>query len=130
MAGFLTVFLGAALGGALRHGVGLAALRLLGAGFPHGTLAVNLAGGFAMGAVVGCWAHRGGLSQTARLFLTTGVLGGFTTFSTFALDAAQLWQAGRPLATAAYVLFSVLGAIGALFAGMALARRLVAPRGR
>ena len=125
--GYLIVFLGAGLGGMLRHGVNLAAARLLGSGLPAGTLAVNLAGSFVMGAVVAYWAERSGLPQPARLFLTTGVLGGFTTFSAFSLDTAVLWERGQPLLALGYVLVSVAGSILALFAGLALVRTLAAP---
>ena len=87
---YLIVFLGAGIGGALRHGVNVGAARLFGYGFPLGTLIVNIAGSFAMGLLAGYFAARPHLGQHARLFLTTGVLGGFTTFSAFSLDAALL----------------------------------------
>jgi fluoride exporter len=125
MAGFLLVFLGAGLGGSLRHGVNLAALRLLGAGFPYGTLAVNVAGSLAMGLLAGWFALRAGpVAQAWRLFLATGVLGGFTTFSAFSLDAATLWERGEAAAALFYVLASVAASLGALFGGLALARQL------
>jgi CrcB protein len=128
-AGYLAVFLGAALGGAARHGVNLATAALLGGGLPYGTLAVNVLGGFAMGLAVEIWARRSGLSQLARLFMTTGVLGGFTTFSTFSLDTVTLLQDGRPGAALGYALASVIGAIGGLFVGLACARAVVSPPG-
>ena len=112
---FLTVFLGAGLGGALRHGVNLAAARLLGTGLPFGTLAVNVVGSLAMGLAVGWFAHVASPSQPWRLFLTTGVLGGFTTFSAFSLETALLVERGTPLVAGAYVLLSVVGSIGAPF---------------
>jgi len=87
---YLIVFLGAGVGGALRHGVNVAAVRLFGYGVPVGTLIVNVAGSFLMGLLAGYFAFRPGLGQHMRLFLTTGVLGGFTTFSAFSLDAALL----------------------------------------
>ena len=129
-AGFLMVFLGAALGGSLRYAVGLAAVGLFGSGLPVGTLIVNVLGGFAMGVVAEYWARRGHLSQHARLFLTTGVFGGFTTFSSFSLDTVTLWSGGRPLMALGYVGLSVLGALGGLWAGLALVRARVAPAGR
>lgn len=122
MAAYLIVFLGAGLGGALRHGVNLLAARLLGTGFPYGTLAVNVLGSFVMGVLVVLFARRGDPGQATRLLLTTGVLGGFTTFSTFSLDTAVLIEGGARGIALGYTLVSVLGSVGALFAGMALAR--------
>src|SRR5690606_31761018 len=90
----LLVALGGAVGSALRHLVNLSALRLAGPGFPFGTLAVNLTGSFAMGVLVELIARRFGASNELRLFLMTGVLGGFTTFSAFSLDTAVLWERG------------------------------------
>jgi CrcB protein len=126
MVNFLLVFLGAGIGGALRHGVNLAAVRLFGLGFPFGTLFVNVAGALVMGLVVEFWAVRSGLPQPLRLMLTTGVLGGFTTFSAFSLEAALLWERGQTAAAAAYVVASVVCSIGALFAGLWMVRRLAA----
>jgi CrcB protein len=125
--GFLMVFLGAGLGGGLRYAVGLAAVPLLGGDLPWGTLAVNVIGGFAMGVVAEYWARRNHLSQHTRLFLTTGVFGGFTTFSSFSLDTLLLWTSGRPAIALGYVVISVLGAIGGIFAGLALVRAWIAP---
>ena len=119
---YLIVFLGAGMGGALRHGVNLAAARLFGSGLPMGTLVVNVAGSFAMGALAGWFLLRPGYSQELRLFLTTGVLGGFTTFSAFSLDAALLIERGAWGTAALYALGSVVAAIGALFIGLALFR--------
>src|SRR6478609_2548377 len=87
---YVIVFLGAGIGGALRHGVNVGAGRMFGLGFPYGTLIVNVAGSFAMGLLAGYFAFRPGVDQHTRLFLTTGVLGGFTTFSAFSLDTALL----------------------------------------
>jgi CrcB protein len=81
--GYLIVFFGAGIGGALRHGVNLAAVRLFGFGFPFGTIIVNIFGSFLIGLFAGYFAFRTGYSQHVRLFLTTGLLGGFTTFSAF-----------------------------------------------
>ena len=92
---YLIVFLGAGIGGALRHGVNVGAARLLGTGFPFGTLIVNFVGSFAMGLLAGFFMYRSGIPQHVRLFLTTGILGGFTTFSTFSLDAAVSDRAPR-----------------------------------
>lgn len=117
------MFLGAGLGGAVRHGVNLLGLRI-GSTFPFGTLAINVSGSFLMGLAVGYFAFRGGLPQEWRLFLTTGVLGGFTTFSAFSLETALLWERGETGSAAAYVIGSVLLAILGLFAGLAIVRVL------
>ncbi|WP_332683922.1 fluoride efflux transporter CrcB [Bosea sp. (in: a-proteobacteria)] len=126
MTSTLLVFLGAGIGGVLRHGVNLASLRWLGPSFPFGTLAINVVGSGAMGLVAGWLAFRAGegWSQQARLFLATGVLGGFTTFSAFSLDAVLLWERGDLAAAASYVLGSVVLSLGALVAGLALVRGL------
>ena len=120
----LLVFLGAGLGGVLRHGVNLAAARILGAGFPWGTLAVNVVGSFLMGLIAGWLALRAGegWSQPVRLFLATGILGGFTTFSAFSLDAALLWERGQGGMAAAYVAGSVVVSLAALAGGLFLVR--------
>jgi CrcB protein len=120
------VFLGAGLGGALRHGVNLLALRVLGSGFPWGTFAVNVVGSLAMGLIAGWLAFRAGeaWSQPLRLFLTTGVLGGFTTFSAFSLDVALLWERGEAGLAAVYVAGSVVLSVAGLFAGLAIVRSL------
>ena len=79
--GYLIVFLGGGLGAALRHGVNIAAARLLGTALPYGTLTINVLGSLAMGLIAEFFALKAGLPQHWRLFLTTGILGGFTTFS-------------------------------------------------
>ena len=119
---YLIVFLGAGLGGALRHGVNVGAARLFGYGFPLGTLIVNVVGSLAIGLLAGWFAYRTGVSQHLKLFLTTGVLGGFTTFSAFGLDTALLVERHAYLAAAAYVLASVMVSIAAVFVGLALFR--------
>lgn len=120
------VALGGAIGAGCRHLVGLAALRLLGPGFPYGTLTVNVVGGLLMGILAGYFALRfhGGGGQELRLFLATGVLGGFTTFSAFSLDAMLLWERGDILGAAAYVALSVVLSIAALAGGLMLMRAL------
>lgn len=125
--GFLLVFIGGGIGSALRHGSALVAARWFGTGLPYGTLFVNIFGSFVMGLITEYWALKSGLPQPVRLFLTTGIIGGFTTFSTFSLDTAVLWERGQSLATLAYVLGSVVVSIGALFAGLAVVRTLVIP---
>jgi CrcB protein len=120
------VFLGAGIGGVLRHGVNLVSLKWLGPSFPYGTMAINIIGSGVMGLVAGWLALKvgEGWSQHARLFLTTGVLGGFTTFSAFSLDAVLLWERGEALLAAFYVLGSVVLSLAALVAGLALVRGL------
>ena len=119
---YFIVFLGAGIGGALRHGVNLAAARQFGFGFPFGTLIVNVAGSFLMGLLAGYFAFRPGLDQHLRLFLTTGVLGGFTTFSAFSLDTALLIERHAYGMAAGYAVGSVAAAIAALFFGLAVFR--------
>jgi CrcB protein len=123
--GFLIVFLGGGIGAALRHGINLAAFRLLGTGFPYGTLFINVTGSLAMGLIVEYFALKAGLPQHWRLFLTTGILGGFTTFSAFSLEAALLYERGEIAGAAIYVVASVVLAIAALFAGLAIVRSIV-----
>ena len=119
---YLIVFLGAGIGGALRHAVNVAAVRWFGYGYPFGTLMVNVAGSFAMGLLAGFFLVRPGVPQDVRLFLTTGLLGGFTTFSAFSLDAALLVERQAYALAAAYVLGSAAAAVAALFVGLALFR--------
>lgn len=121
---YLIVFIGAGIGGALRHGVNLAALRLAGGGIGYGTLAVNIVGSFAMGVLAAYLALKGEVAQPWRLFLATGVLGGFTTFSAFSLDTALLFERGELGLSALYVGVSVVGSIAALFAGLWIVRQL------
>jgi CrcB protein len=123
---YLLVFLGAGIGGALRHGVNVGAGLLFGIGFPWGTLSVNVVGSFAMGALAGWLALKAGeaWTQSVRLFLATGILGGFTTFSAFSLDAVVLWQRGEGAAAVAYVLASVALSIGGLLVGLFVVRVL------
>ncbi len=118
------VAIGGAIGASLRHLVNLAALRLVGVTFPWGTMAINIAGSFAMGVFVELLARRFGASNEIRLFVATGILGGFTTFSAFSLDFAVLWERGAALPALSYVLVSVIGAILALFLGLWLVRSL------
>lgn len=116
------VFLGAGIGGALRHGVNVAAGRWISVQLPLGTLMVNILGSFLMGLLAGYFTTRTGIGQHTRLFLTTGVLGGFTTFSTFTLDAALLIERNDFAASAMYVAGSVAAGMLALFAGLAIIR--------
>src|SRR6478609_2093455 len=119
---YLIVFLGAGIGGALRHGVNVGAARLMGYGFPFGTLIVNVAGSFLMGLLAGFFLFRPGVDQHMRLFLTTGILGGFTTFSAFSLDTALLIERHSYGLAAGYAVGSVAASVSALFFGLAVFR--------
>lgn len=121
---YLIVFLGGGLGAAARHGLNSAFLRWLASDFPYYTLAANVSGSIAMGLVAGYFAFAGEASQPLRLFLTTGFLGGYTTFSAFSLEAVLLWQRGQPWAAGGYALGSTLGSIAGLAFGMWLMRQL------
>lgn len=120
----LLVALGGGIGAALRHLSGVAALRLLGPAFPYGTMFVNVLGSFVMGVFIELLARRFGASPELRLFFATGVLGGFTTFSSFSLDTAFLYERGDLALAAVYVIGSVAVGIAALFAGLALVRAI------
>ncbi|MCK9916198.1 fluoride efflux transporter CrcB [Microbacteriaceae bacterium K1510] len=122
--GYLIVFLGGGLGAALRHGINLGIARLLGTGFPYATLLINITGSIIMGLAAAYFAFKGDASQHWRLFLTTGILGGYTTFSTFSLDVATLYERGEMGLAALYVLLSVTVSIAGLFAGFAVVRSL------
>ena len=114
----LHVALGGALGASARYLVGVGAVRFLGHGFPWATLVVNVLGSLAMGALVVLLAQKDA-TRLASL-LMTGLLGGFTTFSAFSLDAVTLYERGQVGAAAVCVAVSVVFSIGALFAGMTL----------
>ncbi len=116
------VMLGGAIGAGARHLTGRAALALWGPGFPWGTLIVNLAGGLAMGLLAGWLAARASGDEALRYLLGVGVLGGYTTFSAFSLETANMLQRGDHGAALLYILASVAGSIIALFAGLQIAR--------
>lgn len=118
------VALGGAIGASLRYLAGAATLRAFGPGFPWGTVFVNVLGSAAIGALVVILAHR----DAGRLapFLVTGVLGGFTTFSAFSLDALTLWERGQGGLAAAYVAGSVALSLGGIALGLWLARWAIA----
>ena len=118
---------GGALGAVARYLVYILAGHLLGTGFPFGTLIVNVVGSFAMGILVEGMALAWTVSPAARLFLAVGVLGAFTTFSTFSMDVAVLYERGRLGLAALYIAASVVCSVGALFLGLYMMRRLYAP---
>ena len=117
MMSYVVVFLGAGVGGTMRHAMNIWIARLAGTHFPLHTLAINVTGSLVMGMVTAWFAMKGGATGHLRLFLATGVLGGYTTFSAFSLDAVLLWERHEHLMAALYVGGSVVGAI----AGLALA---------
>jgi CrcB protein len=120
---FLIVFLGGGIGAALRHGVNLLSARLLGTGFNYATLFENVSGSLVMGLLIGYFAFAGAASQHWRLFLTTGILGGYTTFSAFSLDSVLLYERGEIGLAALYVVLSVVLSIAGLLAGLTLVRQ-------
>lgn len=121
---YFIVFIGSGIGGMLRHGVNIASARLVGNSFPAGTLIANILGCLLMGLLVGMFASKAYGDGGLRLFLATGVLGGFTTFSAFSLDAVTLYKRGELAAAAAYVAGSITVSVGALILGLYLIRRL------
>jgi CrcB protein len=120
----LLVAAGGAIGSGLRHLVNVMAGRVLGTAFPWGTFAVNLVGCFLMGVFIEVLARRLGGSQELRLFVATGILGGFTTFSAFSLDFATLYQRGAMFEAFAYVAGSVLLSLAGVFLGLWLAKSI------
>ena len=124
MLNYLIVFIGGGVGSMMRHGVNVSAARLAGTAFPYGTLTVNITGSLAMGLFAGYFAFRGDASQSWRLFLMTGILGGYTTFSAFSLDTALLYERGQVGLALTYVLASVCVSLLGLFLGLTLMRQL------
>ncbi len=120
----LAVALGGALGSVTRYLVGIGAGRLFGTDFPWGTLIINITGSFVMGLFAGLFATRWNLPQAARIFLTVGICGGYTTFSTFSLDTFYLIERGEFAATTAYMVGSALLSVGALIGAMHLVRTM------
>jgi CrcB protein len=121
----LAIAAGGALGAVGRHYVSASVMRLVGAGFPWGTLTVNILGSFLMGVLIELMAQRLNIGLEMRAFLTVGFLGAFTTFSTFSLDFATLFERGAGMAALGYAALSVVLAIAALFAGLAVMRFLL-----
>lgn len=125
MTSVLYAALGGAIGASLRYGVNVSSLKLFGADFPWGTLFVNVVGSFIMGALIAAMALAWNTTQEMRIFLTTGVLGGFTTFSAFSLDFAALWERKQHGLAIAYAGGSVMMSLLAVFAGLWLARTVL-----
>jgi CrcB protein len=120
----LAVAAGGALGSVARYLVGIGSANLFGTNFPWGTLIINMTGSFLIGTFVGLFAAKWDLSQAARIFLTVGICGGYTTFSTFSLDAYYLIERGQTWASSAYMVASVALSVGALIAALRLVRAL------
>lgn len=124
MTTLLHVALGGAIGASARYLTNTAVMRWIGPGFPYGTIMVNIFGSFLMGVLVVLLAHKGGTRYAPLLI--TGILGGFTTFSAFSLDAFTLWERGQVLLAGAYVAASVVLSIAALIAGVLTIRGMLA----
>jgi CrcB protein len=121
--GFLVVFLGSGMGGMARHGIGIVALRVTGATFPWSTIVINVIGSALMGLLIGLFAAKSIDNAELRLFATTGILGGFTTWSTFSLDAVTLWERGEIGAAIGYVIASLVLSLVVLTIALVLTRR-------
>jgi fluoride exporter len=121
---YVLVFVGGGLGASLRHTINMTCAKCIGTDFPWGTFIINITGSTVMGLIAGYLAFKGTASQPWRLFLMTGILGGYTTFSAFSLDAATLYERGALGIAATYVLGSVVLSIAGLFTGLALVRWL------
>lgn len=119
---YLLVFIGGGLGASLRHAVNVGCARACGLNFPYGTFVINITGSLVMGLIAGYLAFKGEASQPWRLFVMTGILGGYTTFSAFSLDAVLLYERGELGVAAFYVVGSVVLSIAGLLAGLALVR--------
>jgi CrcB protein len=115
---------GGALGSVARYSVGVGSGKLFGTDFPWGTLIINVSGSFLIGAFVGLFAAKWDLSQTMRIFLTVGICGGYTTFSTFSLDGYYLIERSQTLASFAYMVASVVLSVGALIGALRFVRGL------
>jgi CrcB protein len=121
---YLLVFAGGGLGAMLRHFVNLTCARLFGTAFPWGTFLINISGSLVMGLIAGYLSFRGEAAQPWRLFVMTGILGGYTTFSSFSLDTMLLYERGEFGLAIAYVAGSVGLALAGLAGGLFLVRQL------
>lgn len=121
---YLLVFLGGGIGSMLRHMVNVLCARAFGIGFPFGTLTVNITGSIVMGLFAGYFAFKGDAAQSWRLFLMTGILGGYTTFSAFSLDTMLLYERGELGLALGYIVVSVAISVLGLFGGLVLMRQL------
>jgi CrcB protein len=122
MQAFLIVGIGGGLGAVARYATGLLVASLWPLGFPLGTMLINIVGSILMGLLFGAMSHSGPEAESMRLFLAVGVLGGFTTFSAFSLDAVRLIEQGELLQAGAYVLLSVVLCLIGLYLGLLVTR--------
>jgi fluoride exporter len=118
----LVVAAGGAIGSVMRYLVAIASARAFGSDFPWGTLIINITGSFLIGALAGLFATKWDLPQAPRIFLTVGICGGYTTFSTFSLDAWYLMERGAAATSLAYMVASVVLSVGALIAALQLVK--------
>ncbi|HEY1720825.1 MAG TPA: fluoride efflux transporter CrcB [Magnetospirillaceae bacterium] len=118
----LAVAAGGAIGSVARYLVGITAGKLFGMAFPWGTLIINITGSFLIGLFVALFATKWDLPQVARIFLTVGICGGYTTFSTFSLDTWYLIERNQVMASAAYMIASVVLSVGALIGALQIVR--------
>jgi CrcB protein len=118
----LAVAIGGALGSVIRYLIGIESGRLFGTDFPWGTLIINVSGSFLIGIFAALFATKWSVTPPARVFLIVGICGGYTTFSTFALDVWYLFERGQVLASLAYILASVILSTAALIAALHLTR--------
>ena len=122
---YLLVFVGGGLGATLRHFINLTCARCMGTGFPWGTFIINITGSTVMGLIAGYLAFKGEASQPWRLFVMTGVLGGYTTFSTYMLDARTLLAEGRAWVALAYVAATLVTGLLAVWVGVVVGRTAI-----
>lgn len=122
----LLAALGGAIGSAGRFSIGALMLRVMGPGWPWGTFTVNLVGSLIMGLVIGWFAHKGGAGGNAQIFLATGILGGFTTFSAFSLETARMIETKAYTSAAVYAGGSVILGVIMVFAGLLIMRKVLA----
>ena len=120
----LAVAIGGAIGSVARYLVAIGSGKLFGMAFPWGTLIINITGSFLIGAFVGLFATKWDLPQPMRVFLTVGICGGYTTFSTFSLDVFYLTERGELLASATYMIGSVVLSVTALVGAIHLVRAM------
>jgi CrcB protein len=118
----LAVAIGGAIGSVARYLVAIGSGKAFGTNFPWGILIINVTGSFLIGMFIGLFALRWNLPEPVRVFLTVGICGGYTTFSTFSLDAFYLMERGEAIAAVAYMVGSVVLSVGALVAAIHITR--------